>query len=329
MKKLENLRWVPRWVSHLGCIKGCLDYLGLDVSDAWLFGATGHAFVINVHEVVCPSGPTAWNTEMLFRLGKNIGHEVDGVFGMKSAGDFAEKQKLAWEHAKAAIDQGLPCYGWELDIPEYYVVYGYDDAAGYYFSGPGCDEGKGPKPWQELGDTEIGVIEMYSVKPGQVADDVQTVKEALAFALEHATSPSKWIFPKYKAGLDGYDNWIRALEDGTADGFGMAYNAAVWGECRGYAVLFLQEAKERLEGRVVALLDEAIDQYQVVSDNLNTVAEVFPFHGMEPKHIKDEARVRRALEALRTARDAEAGGLEALRGVVNELEQGGLSNASG
>lgn len=32
MKKLDNLKWVPRWVSHLGCIKGCLDYLGLDVT---------------------------------------------------------------------------------------------------------------------------------------------------------------------------------------------------------------------------------------------------------------------------------------------------------
>ncbi len=47
-KKLENLRWRPRYTSHLGCIKGCLNYLNLDVSDAWLFGATGHAFVINI-----------------------------------------------------------------------------------------------------------------------------------------------------------------------------------------------------------------------------------------------------------------------------------------
>jgi hypothetical protein len=318
MKKLENLRWVPRWVSHLGCIKGCMDYLGLDVSAAWLFGATGHAFVINVHEAVCPSGPTAWNTEMLFKLGKSIGYEIDGVFGMKSADDFAEKQKLAWEHVKAAIDQGLPCYGWELDIPEYYVVYGYDDA-GYYFAGPCLDEGRGPKSWQELGDTEIGVIEMYSVKPGQAADDIQTVKEALTFALEHATSPSKWVFPKYKAGLDGYDTWIRALEGGQAHAHGMAYNAAVWRECRGYAVLFLQEAKERLGEQAVTLFDEALDRYQVVQANLVTVADVFPFQGMEPEHIKDEARIRTALEALRTARDAEADGLEALRRIVNEL----------
>jgi len=53
-KKIENLRWKPMWVSHLGCTKGCLDYLNLDISDAWLFGATGHAFIINIYKVVCP-----------------------------------------------------------------------------------------------------------------------------------------------------------------------------------------------------------------------------------------------------------------------------------
>jgi len=27
MKKLENLRWVPSWVTHLGCLKGCLEVM--------------------------------------------------------------------------------------------------------------------------------------------------------------------------------------------------------------------------------------------------------------------------------------------------------------
>jgi hypothetical protein len=59
MRALENCRWVPRWVAHLGAVKGCLNYLGIEMSDAWLYGGTGHAFVLNVHEGLCPSGPTA------------------------------------------------------------------------------------------------------------------------------------------------------------------------------------------------------------------------------------------------------------------------------
>ncbi len=51
-KKLEDLDWSPKWVSHMGCIKGCLDHMGVGASDAWVYGASGHAFIINVHDVV-------------------------------------------------------------------------------------------------------------------------------------------------------------------------------------------------------------------------------------------------------------------------------------
>lgn len=319
-KKIENLRWKPMWVSHLGCIKGCLDYLNIDISDAWLFGATGHAFIINIaKEVVCPSGPTAWRTEMLFNLGKNIGYTIDGIFGFKSKDDFFEKQKKAWEYIKNAIDEDIPCYGWELDIPEFYVIYGYDDDKGYYFSGPLCDSGKGPKMWKEVGDTKIGVLEMYSVKPGQAADDVKTVKEALESALEHSKSPEKWIFPKYKAGLDGFDIWKKTLEAGEADGLGMAFNSAVWSECRNYAVLFLKEAKERLDGKVGPLFDEAISHYGIVAQNLKKVTEAFPLIERKPEHIKDETRISTAVECLTTARSAEASGLEVLEKIIKHL----------
>jgi hypothetical protein len=317
-KKLERLRWKRMWVSHLGCIKGCLDYLHVNVSDAWLFGATGHAFILNMHEIVCPSSPTAWNTQMLFRLGKNVGYVTNGIYSTKSDSDFAEKQKRAWDNTKHAIDHDLPCYGWELDIPEFYVVYGYDDI-GYYFSGPLCDSGKGPKPWKKLGDSQIGVLEMCTVKPGKAADDTITVKQALAFALEHAQSPAKWIFPKYKAGLDGYDNWIGALEIGAAHGVGMAYNAAVWSECRRFAVEFLHESRARLNHDLHALFDEAIMHYNVVAQNLNKVAEAFPFHARKPEHIEDKSRRRTALECLRAARTAEEAGLITLEQIQQRL----------
>lgn len=307
------------WVSHLGCIKGCLEYLNMDVSDAWLFGATGHAFILNVHEVVCPSGPTAWKTEMLFKLGENIGYTVDGVFGTKSDADFAEKQKLAWEKTKQAIDEGLPCYGWELDIPEYYVVNGYDER-GYHYRDFN-NSGRGPKQWKELGDTEIGVLEMYIVKPGNPADDVQTVKEAFGFVLEHSKSPAKWIFPKYKSGLAGFDNWIHALENGKADGFGVAHNAVVWSECRNSAVEFLKEAEERLASELKPLFSEALGHYKVVAQNLKHISEIFPFKGPETRgdEIRDSARCNAALEYLRNARNAEESGLLSLEKILRHL----------
>ncbi|UCH77570.1 MAG: hypothetical protein JSU81_07470 [Candidatus Coatesbacteria bacterium] len=309
-KELENLRWRPRWVSHLGCVGGCLDYLGMDVSDAWLYGATGHAFIINIHDVVCPSGPTAWNTKKFRERGKNVGYESRGLCGSRNDSDFEAKRKLIWEETKLALDNGLPTYGWELDVPEYYVICGYDDV-GYYYSGPGADDGAGPKPWQELGDTDIGMLEMYSLMASKAADDRTTVREALAFALAFAEGPAEWVFPKYKAGLAAFDNWIAALEGGTADSLGAAYNAQVWHECREFAVKFLEEAKERL-GEPAAVFDKAIATYGVVAEGLKKVAELFPFFEREEGHVKEADRCAQAAAALRAARAAEEKGLAAL-----------------
>ena len=319
MKTLEGLKWAPKWVSQLGCIKGCLVYLDLDVSDAWLFGGTGYAFVLNVHEEVCPSGPTAWNTERVLELGRNLGYRHDGVYAVRSeGGNFTTQQEHAWEFARTAIDRGIPCYAWELEMPEYYVVTGYD-GTGYCYSGPGCPDGQGPKPWNELGDTPIGVLEMFSIQRSRPATDEQTAKEALSFALEHATNPGRWIFPQYGAGLKAYDNWIRSLESGSVDGLGMAYNSSVWAECRGFAVLFLREAQQRLDAKLSQLFDEASKLYQAVFDNLQQVSQAFPFFGMKTDHMEDPDRRRVALERLRRARDAEEQGLESLRAIEQAL----------
>lgn len=326
MVKLDELKWSAKWVSHLGCIKGCTDYLGLDISGAWLYGATGHAFVINVHDELCPSGPTAWKTEQLFRLGPNAGYQIDGILGLKDNPNFAEVQAKAWEHARQALDQGVPCYGWELKIPEFYVVYGYDDGAGeapagYYYRGPGCEEGKGPKPWQELGDTGIGVLELYSIRPGEAADDANTVKQALNFALDHAANPQEWTFEGYRTGLEGYENWIGALAEGKASDMGTRYNTGVWLECRQYAVGFLEEAKTRLAGRAEGLLDEAQSHYRIVAEALGQAAELYPWswEASDEDVLPVDDRSRAAVEALQAARAAEAAGLESLARIVQAL----------
>jgi len=47
MVQLKGLRIQQRSVERLDCIKGCLDYLGRDISFPWLYGGTGHAFIVS------------------------------------------------------------------------------------------------------------------------------------------------------------------------------------------------------------------------------------------------------------------------------------------
>lgn len=91
----------------------------------------------------------------MWELGPNLGFRVPGVTGRGK-----DKEELRVRHAEGrefvggSIDGGCPCTARSSTCLST-VIYGYDEK-GYYFRGPGCDKGKGPKLWRELGDSEIG-----------------------------------------------------------------------------------------------------------------------------------------------------------------------------
>ncbi len=309
MMRLEGLEWTPGWISHMGCHHGCSQYLGLDLSRAWIFGGTGHAFAINVHEELCPSGPTAWKTDQVDHLAANIGYLVEGVTGHTSHRDFEAKQKIAWALVTGCIDTDVPCYGWELAVPEWYIITGYDDD-GYYFSGPGAEDASMPLARDQLARTEIGWLSVKCVLPCTPSPDEEIMADAIDFALDHAAG--RYINGDYVAGPEAFRVWADALETGKADRFGAGYNGECWRECRQMAVEFLREAKMRL-GREEGLFDEAIGHYSAVADALEQFVERIPFEhtpeGEQTVHDTECAPI------LREAQQAEAKGLEALQGL--------------
>jgi hypothetical protein len=229
-----------------------------------------------------------------------------------------ELQQQAWDGVRKAIDAGKPCYGYDFETGDYYAVYGYDNI-GYYYSGVLCDKGKGPMPWKEYGAKgQVGVIYINSVEKEQPADDVRTVRDALLVALKERDKVEGGN-ELYACGLSGYDQWIRSIETGKADGFGMTYNAQCYAECRKNAVEFLKEAKGRVDEKLAPLFDEAIGHYGPVAENLRKVADTFPFFNRKPEHIQDESRKRTAIEALKAAKAEETKGLNVLAKITKAL----------
>ncbi len=316
-KKLANLNWKPRWVSHLGCIKGCLDLLCYDISWPWLYGGSGHAFVINIQQQLCPSGPTAWNYEMIFKLGTNLGFRVSSVFGSRDDSDFFQKRLKAWIHVCNCIDANIPCYGWELIHPEFYVINGIQDD-NYIFDGPGCNSHNCAKPWFELGNTDIGIIEVMSIDTIDIADSKDVLCDALSFALRHASKPGKWALSGYYTGPKAFDVWADALEQGSANRTGNAYNAAVWAECRQEAAAFLSEAKLKIN-KAASAFDQAIKAYSEVADKLNDISRRFPI-GTTDQSGTQNVKCAESAVILRQASVAEQQGLNALSLILDEIK---------
>ena len=330
---LEGLKSQPRWITHLGAIGGCLDYLGIDISDAWLFGGTGHAFFLNICRDLCPSAFTAWQTERFFALMKNMGFTVDMIQGHKSDDNFTQLQERGRQKIGNAIHAGYPCYGWDMKIPEYYVINGFDESGSltsdYHEGTAVCISGPDAEQewvkWKDTGGVGTGVFQIGVVRPCELKDDIVVVREALESALDMTDHAEQWAASEtYKVGLQAYDLWISSINEGTASGFGMALAASSWAQCRDFAKEFLIEASERLSGKCESSFKEAIEHYTTVAHHLATICELFPFLGVSQEdrdgNMADPDRCQQAVTALSAAREAEAKGLAAIRRIVGKLE---------
>ncbi|GIX06156.1 MAG: hypothetical protein KatS3mg115_0559 [Candidatus Poribacteria bacterium] len=317
MKQLVGLRCHAGWVSHLAALQGCLRFLGINVSHPWLFGITGHAFLLIVDRRVSLRAPTDWDATPIKSLAQNLGATIRTVAGRRGEPDFPKRQEEAWRLARMAIDNAAPVYAWEMELPEYYVVYGYDEE-GYYYSGAGGYQA-GPKPWRTLGEGASGRLEVNAVEIGEPLAEEVAVYAGIAFALRFIDNPARWGAIG-QAGVDGFDRWISALEEGTAQPFGVSYHAPFWHECRRMAAEFLRECRARLNESLRPLLNEAAGHYDVVAQNLATVHALFPFPQQEGAW-GDQERVAAAIARLREAREHESIALALLREIHDQLEE--------
>jgi hypothetical protein len=321
LKVLDGLQAETRWTSHMGCLEGSLRYLGLDVSSAWVYGISGHAFVVSIHDAVSPSGVTAWDADTFTQLAENVGCAIEGVFAFNTDEDFALKQELAWERARKAINEGFPVYAWEVADAEFQIVNGYNEH-GYICQGT---DGSQHKAWGELGNSDVGVLAVYTVRPAEAPDPAVAIKRALEFAVGYDRARRSREVPfatglEFKRGAAAYDTWIRALRSGKPTGFGVAYNAIVWSECRRFAAAFLKEARRLVDPELAPLFGEAIRAFRTASASLTKVSDTFPLDdGPYDERLADKALVRTAIEALGQARDAELEGMKVLERIVSSL----------
>jgi len=210
MKTLPGLTRPNLYDEHMGCIKGCLDFLGCDISLPWLYGGTAHAFMLNMNDTVFVDCAMAWKTEALFGLYPNLGFKREGLVYEPAMDDpasaeiFRRKQCEAWDFVRPSIDRGVPCYGWELSyIPSYYIITGYD-ALGYYYAG--WNEG-GPCPWDQMGTFDVRMVVVHAIERCPPATDEVGVKAALAEGLKRIDQPAHATTLGCRRTLYGLKRW--------------------------------------------------------------------------------------------------------------------------
>ena len=240
-KLLPGLKMDCCNTSLMGVIIGVADYYGLDHSDAWLFGGSSHAFLINIHDQLCPSGPYCWNPKTFHNLLDNLGLSMRGL-GFFHSESPAEERGQVEQAVRDSIDAGNPCSVLNM---ENQIVAGYGDQH-LVLLNPWPESNLPITPgtltygtWKEFGE-EVHV-DFHAFARVEGADDLTTIRESLGWAVDMVRNPLEHTGEKYTVGLGAYDAWIGAIEAGHGSGHGNWWNGTVWSECRRMASEYFSE----------------------------------------------------------------------------------------
>ena len=199
--KLKNLVQPPLNTTMMGVLKGVSDYYGLGLSAPMVYGLSGHAFLINIHVELCPSGPYCWKSENAKPLIRNMGMNMAnlGLFSIEAEG---KTRANAESKLRQTLDSGSPC---SLLNMEHQLITGYDDA-GFFLAQPWGSEVKFTPgrlsfgTWKELGD-EVHV-DFYAIEKAE-PNDRRTAVLASRFPAPPPTDVGPWPF------------WVACAEGGA------------------------------------------------------------------------------------------------------------------
>ncbi|MCP1187292.1 RNA polymerase sigma factor [Paenibacillus sp. 1781tsa1] len=296
-----SFRAPQTWNSAAASIHEMLGYTGPSPSLPMVMGMSGLSFRLTIlPQDIHIAGPTAYNfKEVLTRGLQHMGYRSHAVEALASdAGlnanlvdpsmleEKAKGKRLlnprlvqALSLIRYAIHRGIPAVVWDLNIPEFGLIYGYDDAARTLY---GTDFIKsGTIPYDHVGrgvNQEVFVLAAES--DGIIRE--MNLHGALTAVLAHYRGEDAYTLPNTVSGVTAYAVWREALEYRRVEPNGHAYNIAVLWDARRYASEFFKEvslkwASNACYSSLIPFCLQAEELYRNMSQKLNTLVELFPF----------------------------------------------------
>jgi predicted DNA-binding protein YlxM (UPF0122 family) len=308
LKKPEALT-LRTWITCGMALYGLVEYTDRKMSLPMVMGLSSHAFRLTiVPDEIHIAGPTMFDFGEVLQQGlRNMGFQ-SRVVNERMAGpergpnanlvspsllsfDARAKRQLpqllpqALELIHRSIDRGYPVLSWDLFIPEFGLIYGYDDETKQLQAGDNCGHDQ-TIPYEHLGRGFIEELFVLAIEEAVEIDKSTMLTNAIRTALAHYRGAEQKCDGSVN-GMEAYAAWREAYQKGTIEPNGNAYTTAVAQNARRNASLFWSEIAETWadpafdEIRPVIL--EAADLYGQMADEYATLSRLFPFPaGGEP-----------------------------------------------
>lgn len=131
---------------------------------------------------------------------------VERLWGVEAEQEEARRRE-AVETVKRSIDRGIPAVSWDIGVPEWGLITGYDDAAATFatFS----ITGEGDMPYTLLGKRELPILSVLTLCGRTGKPEEAVLRDTMHLAVSHLGG-EEWC--ENAKGLDAYPALIRQFE---------------------------------------------------------------------------------------------------------------------
>ncbi|MDT0121014.1 hypothetical protein Q9R46_00050 [Paenibacillus sp. RRE4] len=241
---LEHLVMTRESKSFVDSLHAILRHTGQFQGEKYMLaGYTGMAFKLSVHKRLLPMSVTAYGQWGVAHQG---GIDNLGLFTIYDGGrsrhpTFAYYQQDAVNWVRRSLDEGKGVIYW---MPEFGVIYGYDDADRVFYVQDGWSKEPHILLYDNFGLNFTGFWYCQIFGDQVQLTEQEMVLESLRLAMEDWDIPYRLLPDQNIAsGRLAYDVWIEALRSGDYDGAGAAYLLDSYCQSRTEIQMYLHDVR--------------------------------------------------------------------------------------
>lgn len=218
-----------------------------------IVATSGFAFRMWVSSDLCPSATSIWEFDQQKPWVENGGLTCDYVGRYWGQEDIEEEKRLeAIANIRKSIDNGIPAVSWDIGVPEWGLITGYDDETQEFatlaINAKNADPTSGVTddshmPYDKLGKREIPILSVLTLtgKSDKPQDAIlYDTKKLAVFHLEGGE------YCENACGLEAYPALVRHLENdfNLALSWNIEYFLGTFGALKYYAWKYFERTGE-------------------------------------------------------------------------------------
>jgi len=227
-----------------------------------IIATSGFAFRMWVSADLCPSATSIWEFKKQHEWVASGGLKneyIERLWGEEAVEE--ERRLAAIEQIKKSIDNGIPAISWDIGIPEWGLIIGYDDGSQKFATL--AINGEGEMPYDVLGKRELPLLSVLTITGVYDKPQNEILIDTMKLAIDHLQG-NEWGINAN--GLNAYPALLKHFEDdfNPDASWNMEYFLGTFGALKYYVWKYFAKMKQvQLSEIYKAVYDAWLEAFKI------------------------------------------------------------------